>query len=107
MLRQFFNDDSGVVVSAELVLILTIGVLAMTVGLSEIAVAVNTELNDLSNAYGALEQTFGFTGYLGGGTPARRLSFFRGTTFIDSVDDCDTNTSCELVLGASLAATVE
>jgi len=30
-------------------------------------------------------------------------SFFAGTCFIDSVDDCDTNTTCDLVGGASSA----
>ena len=38
------NDEAGVIISAELVLVLTIGVLAMIVGLSEVAVAINTEL---------------------------------------------------------------
>ena len=50
MLNQLWNDEAGFVISAELVLVLTIAVLAMIVGLSEVAVAVNTELNDISNA---------------------------------------------------------
>ena len=48
MLRKLFNDESGVIISAELVLVLTIAVLAMVVGLSEVSVAVSTELNDVS-----------------------------------------------------------
>ena len=64
MLRQLLNDESGVIISAELVLVLTIAVLAMVVGLSEVAVAVNTELNDISNAIGSLDQTIGFTGFV-------------------------------------------
>ena len=46
------------IISAELVLVLTIAVLAMVVGLSEVAVAVNNELNDISNAVGSLNQSF-------------------------------------------------
>ena len=42
MLNQLWNDEAGFVISAELVLVLTIAVLAMIVGLSEAAVAVNT-----------------------------------------------------------------
>ena len=56
MLNQLWNDEAGFVISAELVLVLTIAVLAMIVGLSEVAVAVNTELNDISNAIGSLNQ---------------------------------------------------
>ena len=40
MLRQFWMDDAGAVISAELVLVLTIAVLAMIVGLSEVAAAI-------------------------------------------------------------------
>jgi len=47
-LTAFFADDFGFVISAELVLVLTIAVLSMIVGLHEVAVAVNTELNDIS-----------------------------------------------------------
>ncbi len=36
LLLAFRNDESGVVISAELVLVLTVAVLAMVVGLSEV-----------------------------------------------------------------------
>ena len=108
MLRQLMNDESGVIISAELVLVLTIAVIAMIVGLSEVAVAVNTELNDVSNAIGALNQSYGFTGFTGNGGPSGKIkSFVFGTTFIDTIDDCDTNTTCEIVVGATATATVE
>ena len=63
MLRQLFNDEGGAIISAELVLVLTILVIGVIVGLSEVAVAVNTELNDVSNAIGSLDQSFFFTGF--------------------------------------------
>ena len=108
MLRQLLNDESGVIISAELVLVLTIAVLAMVVGLSEVAVAVNTELNDVSNAIGALNQSYAFTGYRSTGTNNKVKSFFAGTTFIDNgPDDCDLNTSCDIVAGAVSSATIE
>ena len=115
MLRQLLNDENGVIISAELVLILTIVVLAVIVGLSELAVAANTELNDISNAIGAFNQSFGFTGFVGNG--GGKLKAFTGggfgrevesgTTFIDTVDDCDLNTSCEIIVGASTGGTTE
>ena len=100
MLRKLFSDESGVVISAELVLVLTIAVLAMVVGLSEVAVAVNTELNDLSNAIGSLNQTYSVTGFQGtSAASGKQKSTFAGSTFSDTEDDCDTNTTCDLVCG--------
>jgi len=101
MLTQLWMDDCGAVISAELALVLTIAVLAMVVGLSEVAVAVNTELNDVSNAIGHLNQTYGFTGFHAfkdTGSGARK-SFVLGSTWIDTGDDCDCNSSCDLVCG--------
>ena len=107
MLRKLYNDEAGVIISAELVLVLTIAVLAMVVGLSEVAVAINTELNDLSNAFGSIDQSFKYTGFEGnndgGGTNVgtKIKSSVAGSTFNDREDDCDNNTSCDLVLGAA------
>ena len=98
MLNKLFRDESGVIISAELALVLTIAVLAMVVGLSEVAVAVNTELNDISNAVGSLNQSFSYTGFTGGST-AKVKSNVLGSKFSDTQDDCDINTSCDLVCG--------
>ena len=58
MLNKLFRDESGVIISAELALVLTIAVLAMVVGLSEVAVAVTQELNDISDAGPAHTKSF-------------------------------------------------
>lgn len=97
MLNQLWNDESGFVISAELVLVMTIAVLSMIVGLSEVAVAVNTELNDISNAIGAMNQSYAFTGFRGGG--GKLKSRYSGSRFNDRIDDCDKNTTCDLVTG--------
>lgn len=101
MLSKLFSDESGVIVSAELVLVLTVAVLAMVVGLSEIAVAVNTELNDISNAIGALDQSFSYTGFSSDKAAGNFKNFVGGSKFADSTDDCDTNTTCDLVCGTA------
>lgn len=107
-MRALWHDENGFVVSAELVLVLTVTVLATIVGLSEVAVAVNTELNDVSNAIGALNQSYAFTGFSAAGNliiiddqpPGRKTkSFVAGSRFDDAVDDCDLNTTCDLVTG--------
>jgi Flp pilus assembly pilin Flp len=97
MLQNLWNDESGVIISAELALVLTIAVLAMVVGLSEVAVAVNTELNDLSNAIGALNQSYWYTGFRAEDT--KRKSAITGSRWDDGHDDCDDNTTCDLVGG--------
>ncbi|MFK7778781.1 MAG: hypothetical protein QM501_11805 [Gimesia sp.] len=99
MLNQLWNDEAGFVISAELVLVLTIAVLAMIVGLSEVAVAVNTELNDISNAIGSLNQSYAYTGFAG--TGEKNKSYYSGSKFHDGIDDCDKNTTCDLVTGIS------
>ncbi|QDT92362.1 hypothetical protein [Gimesia algae] len=100
MLRALWKEENGFIISAELVLVLTIAVLAMIVGLSEVAVAVNTELNDVSNAIGSLNQSYAYTGFRASTfCDGKSKSHYAGSRFNDSVDDCDLNNTCELVTG--------
>jgi Flp pilus assembly pilin Flp len=95
MLKSFWADQNGAVVSIEMVLIITIAVLSLIVGWSEVAVSVNQELNDISNAVGALNQSYRFSGF--GAFAGHKLkSFFAGSCFEDHIDDCDQN-ECEIV----------
>jgi Flp pilus assembly pilin Flp len=98
LVRALWNDDAGAVISAELVLVLTVLVLGMIVGMSEVAVAVNTELNDLSNAFGSLNQSYAFSGFHAVDN-CKTKSFVSGSSFKDMTDDCDLNGSCDLVCG--------
>ena len=77
------NDEAGFIVSAELVLVATIAVLAMVVGLSEVALNVNNELEDVGSAFGALNQTYVVKGILG------HQGYSSGTEFRDNLDHCD------------------
>ena len=100
MLKSFLKDEAGAIVSIEIILIITIAVLALIVGWSEVAKAVNTELNDISNAIGALNQSYSFTGFhVGHGHQSKATSSFGGSCYVDRVDDCDVNASCDLVCG--------
>ena len=105
MLMKLWRDENGVIISAELALVLTIVVIGVIVGLSEVAKAVNTELNDISNGIGALDQSFGFTGYHV--RNGKNTSFSAGTTWIDQEDDCDRNNSCDIVCGVAHRRTAE
>ena len=97
MLKNFYNDEAGFIVSAELVLIATIVVIGLIVGLSEIQHSIVNELNDVADAIGELDQsycTFGFSAEKSGGGNGVK-SFTVGIDFIDYEDDCDHN-QCSL-----------
>lgn len=114
LIRNFWNEEQGVIISAELVLVMTITVIGMVVGLSEVANAVVQELNDVGDAIGSLNQSFGFTGFHGltnagrgggfgggfggggfggggGGGFGGIKSWTAGSAFVDFVDNCDNN----------------
>lgn len=81
--RTFFNDEAGFIVSAELILIATIGVLSLIVGLTEVAFGVNQELEDIGSAFGAMNQSFLYNGVAGHKGSAA------GSQFNDTRDYCD------------------
>ena len=87
--NEFIDDEKGVILSAELVLILTIAVIGVVVGLSHVALAVNQELSDIACAIGSLNQSFSFTGYQCCRIFGRSTAFTAGSTFIDFPDVCD------------------
>ena len=83
LFTKLINDEAGFIVSSELVLVASIGVLAMIVGLSEIALNVNNELEDVASAFGSINQTFVQKGVLG------HQGYVGGTEFKDDKDHCD------------------
>lgn len=91
-MTRLLNDEAGFIISAELVLVMTIGVLAMVVGLTAVRDATVHELNDVSHAIGTVSQSYSVTGlekarggYGGWGSHAR----IEGFGFNDNVDECD------------------
>ena len=83
LISQLWNDEAGFVISAELVLVATIAVLALIVGLSEVSSAVNHELEDVASAFGSLNQSFHVQGQRG------CKSFAAGSCYHDQADNCD------------------
>ncbi len=80
---RLMNDEAGFIVSAELVLVASIAVLAMIVGLSEVALNVSNELEDVGSSLGSINQTFRVNGLCGHG------GHIGGSSFTDMVDFCD------------------
>ena len=88
-MRKLFNDEAGFVISAELVLVLTIAVLGMVVGLVAVRDAVLNEMNDLSAAFGAIDQTYSFTGAYKSKDGGKPHGIVYGAGFRDKGDNCD------------------
>ncbi len=82
IITQLMNDENGFIISAELVLVATIAVLAMIVGLSEVALNVNTELEDVGSAFSCLQQTYSVQGTSG------HKANISGSGFYDRADFC-------------------
>jgi hypothetical protein len=98
MLRNLLNDESGFLVSAELVLIFTLAFCAVVVGVATVRDALVNELGDTAEAIGALNQSYNVTGLQAlisdGGTPLDATddtlhASCSGSGFNDLEDDCD------------------
>lgn len=83
LIARLWTEEAGFILSTELVLIASLVVLAMVVGLSEVALNINNELEDVASAFGSVNQSFavkGSRGHQGQG---------EGGNFQDGADFCD------------------
>ena len=55
---EFWNDEAGAVVSAELVMVGALGVLGGTVGIETLSKSINEELSDVAFAIRSFDQSF-------------------------------------------------
>ena len=86
---SLWSREDGIIISGELVLVMTIATLAMLVGLDAVSDAVNNELNDVAGAVGALNQSFNFHGVAHPGHLGDDHAIVSGSSFRDGADDCD------------------
>lgn len=63
ILKKLWADEAGVIMSAETVMLGTMGVLAMTAGVSTMATAVNSELGEMGQAFRGFDQSFSAPGF--------------------------------------------
>ncbi len=99
MLKSLLNDEAGVILSAELVLIGTILVLGMIVGLVELQCAVVAELSDLSSAFGKLSQSYETSGFesLKVGSSKGPKARTYGAAYSDKPDTCDCDDNFSII----------
>ncbi len=77
MMQKLWQDDAGIV-ALEYLLVATIVGLGLVVGLSNLEIALDTELTELANAITALDQSYSFVTLTGSG------SHKLGTCAVDS-----------------------
>ncbi|MBS0210494.1 MAG: hypothetical protein JSS27_16240 [Planctomycetes bacterium] len=76
-------ETDAAIISAELIIILTVLVIGVCVGVTSIRDAIVTEMADVAQAIANLNQSFGFSGVAGHATASA------GSEFIDRADFCD------------------
>lgn len=75
--NDLWKDESGAVVTSELVLLGTVGVLGATVGLNQVSDALNGELQDVASAVRSLDQSYHVPGRSNGCGAWTACSTFR------------------------------
>jgi hypothetical protein len=63
MLKRLWNAEGGAILSAELIILMTMLVIGLMVGLHAVQSALVTELTDVGQAIGAMNQSFSFPGF--------------------------------------------
>jgi len=82
---RLWNEETGAILSAEVMLVASILVIGMVAGLASLRDSVVTELADLAQALANVNQSYSFSGVAGHHT------FTGGGQFFDTFDFCDTN----------------
>lgn len=87
-LQSLWRDEAGFIISAEMVIILTITVLGMVTGLVCLQHAILGEFADLSLAFQSLNQSYATPSYRGCWKWMGFTSWYAGSSFIDVFDGC-------------------
>ena len=91
MLRNLLNDENGFIISAELMLLITLSFCMAAVGWAAVRDALVNELNDVSHAIGAVSQSYNVTGFQKPKDLGKNHAECAGFGFNDDADECDCN----------------
>jgi Flp pilus assembly pilin Flp len=83
IISRLWSEQDGAIVSAEIMLVATILVIGMIVGLKSVRDAVVSELADVAQAFGNINQSFCYSGVSG------HMAFTAGSEFVDLQDFSD------------------
>lgn len=77
LLTQLWTDERGFVISSELVLLGTLGILGATAGLHVAATAIDEELFEVAGAFRSLDQSYCVAGFSRGGAVTAGSAFIQ------------------------------
>lgn len=89
MKRNLLNDETGFLISSELVLIMTLVFCGVAVGGAVVRDALAQELGDIAEAIGALDQSYNIRGLSAPLEDDETHATCSGSGFNDEEDDCD------------------
>ncbi len=81
LMNRLWRDESGVILSAEIVIVGSLLVVGMITGLTCLQEAVNGELRDVAGAIGALDQSFSFSAHRKSGFNGQCCAYTAGSAF--------------------------
>ncbi|MBS0209993.1 MAG: hypothetical protein JSS27_13675 [Planctomycetes bacterium] len=88
---RLWKEEVGAIVSAEIVLVMTILVIGVIVGLKSVRDSVVSELADVAQAIANLDQSYSYSAVVG------HHAFTNGAQFVDLPDFCDQSTDTTAV----------
>lgn len=96
LLKALRQDENGVILSTELVVIGSMLVIGLITGLTCLQKSLNGELQDVANAIGSLDQSYSFPGFRKGGYGGQCCAYTAGSSF----NNCQLNVAdsgCDIV----------
>lgn len=88
---QLFRDEAGVVVTPEIIIITTVGLLSLIAGWNAVSNALASELGDVANAVASLDQSYSYRGISAGVHATCSGSGYADSSQSFSVDAIDVN----------------
>lgn len=99
LLKALRQDEYGVILSTEIVIVGSLLVIGMITGLTCLQKSVNGELRDVANAVGALDQSYSFSSHRkNGGWNGHCCAWTAGSSFVNceqNQDRCGDISGCE------------
>jgi Flp pilus assembly pilin Flp len=99
MWKAFWNDEAGVILSTEMVLLLSILAIGMTAGLTTLRDGVITELADTGAAFGRMNQGFAVNNVSAPSSATAGSLFADAADFCDSIAATGVNSRCLMIAG--------
>ncbi|MFO1001546.1 MAG: hypothetical protein U0936_14490 [Planctomycetaceae bacterium] len=87
LLKALRQDEHGVILSTEIVIVGSLLVIGLISGLACLQKSVNGELQDLAGAIGALDQSYSYSSFRKAGTYGRCCAYTAGSSYVN----CENN----------------